>query len=158
LGSLVLGAPLDAVRIDELGFAAGDTQHTTRHRFSGDFGAQGLARTRLALRLRTELGVRAHAPFSDSRQIARTHGSVVEASLLRARQFVDVLFGTLTGGTRTRFVGARERSALSALGHHQSLAVDTLPAQPLERLEGIAMPHPRSVAKPSALERRSITR
>jgi hypothetical protein len=60
------------------------------------------------------------------------------------------LLGTSPSQLRARFVSPSASRARAAFAQLDCLAIDALMAQPLERLERVAMPHPGSVAKPAA--------
>jgi hypothetical protein len=155
LSGFTLGAPIDSVGIDQLRLAARDTQSATRDSLRDDLGVQRFTGAELSLELRSQLCLRPLSPVAHLRELARTQPAVREPSLLGVRNFRNALLSVVSRHLRAYFrrAGARRpRRTLTDLG--RSL-VDALLAQPVERLERIAVSHPRSVAKPRAAQFRS---
>jgi hypothetical protein len=142
---LALGAPIDVIRVAELCRVAGHAQSATRRGLCRYFGAQGSASPKFVLGPCVQLGLGASPPFTDSCQLAYAHRSFVEAGLLGARQLLDPSLAALPRDLSPSFFGACPSGASHTLGDPRGLAVDTLVAQPAERLERITMPHERPV-------------
>jgi hypothetical protein len=155
LSGFTLGAPIDSVGIDQLRLAARDAQSATRHGLRDDLGVQRFSGAELSLELRSQLCLRTLSPVAHLRELARTQPAVLEPSLLGVRNLRNALFGIVSRDLRARFRRAsagRPRRTLTDLG---GSLVDALLAQPVERLERIAVSHSRSVAKPGVVRFRS---
>jgi len=147
LGGFALGAPVDSVRVDQFRVAAGGTERSARDRFGCYFGAQRFTGPELSVGLGLQLGLRAFAPIVDSGEVARPNGALGESNRFGSRELADLLLRAPSRGLCPRFVRASPRRARRSLADLQGFAVDTLMAQPLERLEWIAVPHDGQCSK-----------
>ena len=152
MSSFTLGAPIDSVGVDQPRFTARDTESAARHGLGNDLGVQRFSGAELTLELHAQLQLGALSPVAHLRELARAQPAPFEPSLLGVRNLCDALLGFVPRDLRERFGRASAGRPSHPLTHLGGSLVDALLAQPLECLERITVPHPRSVAKPRAAQ------
>ncbi len=113
-----------------------------------------LAGALLALGFVSQLSVRSFAPIIHDLKLTGAHQPITQAPVFGTGHVQDGMLGAhaLGGGAQ---LGARCLCrAGSALAHDRGPLIDALVAQPMQSIEGVAVTHRASVAKPELANRR----
>lgn len=144
--------------IDDLRFAARCAEVSARLNLSGSLTDVRLTCALLLFGLTSQLRIRSLAPIIHDPQLTRAHQAVTQAGALSTSHDRDSSLGARSLGSSAQLRVRCLRGTGGALGHYRRSLIDALVAQPMQSVEGIAVAHGRSVAKPGRLNARSANR
>ena len=146
-GGVALGAPVSAMRVDDLGLVAGRSERAARGGLVGCLAQAGVARSLLLFGLGLHHRFGALVPVSRGLQIGGAQLALAEPHLLRAGHVDHGLLGGVPRALGPRFFRACTSGTRRAFADDGSLLVDALVAQPVQGIERVAVTHDRESSK-----------